>query len=104
MSSEPSLDTNVDDEVVNEVDDVGETSIDEELNGVDERDCVAGDMNVVDEPDRACELCADRGGTGCLDTVRCQSDFSPDGLFLMVGLTSSRLMNTFVRLRALQVR
>ena len=95
IGSEPSVDTNVDDEldeadetnVDDKQDEVGETNVDEELNGVDERDrvCNMGDANTVNEPDRADEARACRGGAGSLDTERCQSSFSPDSLFRKVG-------------------
>ena len=53
------------------------------------------ETDVDDELDRVCLT-----GPGC-DTVRCQSGFSPDGLFRTVGRTSSRLAYAFVRFGAL---
>ena len=48
------------------------------------------ETDVDDELDQVCLT-----GPGC-DTVRCQSGFSPDGLFRTVGRTSSRLAYVFV--------
>jgi hypothetical protein len=101
--------TNVDDEP----DQVsGETNVDDELDQVvgetdvvgDELDQAAGDTSGVDE------TAGDANGAGRVrvagedeldepDTVRCQFCFSPDGLFRIVGWTSST--NALVRLRAL---
>jgi hypothetical protein len=66
---------------------IGDANIEDEL------DQVFGDINGVDERDRKC--------TDDLETVRCQSVFSPDGLFRTVGRASSRFSNAFVRLRRL---
>lgn len=60
-----------------------------------------GDINDDDELDRACTVDACQRGAVDLDTVRCQSGLSPDGLFRSVGRTSSMVLYPFVRLRAL---
>ena len=53
------------------------------------------------EVDRLCLERTCRRGVDCLDTVRCQSGRSPDGLFRTVGRTSSKLANAFVHFSAL---
>ena len=58
----------------------------------------------ANELDRACLGTTSRQwdvGTGELDTVQCQFDFSPNCLFQTVGQTSSRLAYDFERLTAL---
>jgi hypothetical protein len=95
--------TNVDDELDQAS---GETNVDDEL------DQASGETDVVDD-ELDDETVGDANGVGQvrmagedevdemdeLDTVRCQFCFSPDGLFQIMGWTSST--NALVRLRAL---
>lgn len=63
----------------------------------------------ADTEDEDAEIEADRGyppktcrwGVDGLETVRCQSSLSPEGLFRTVGRISSRLLYPFVRFSAL---
>ena len=88
-------DTNVNDELdraTDELDGEGDTSVDEELDhGVEERDGV-DDVADVEEQDT---------GMDDLEMVRSQPRCSPDGLFRIVGRTSSRLLYALVCLSAL---
>lgn len=52
---------------------------------------VVGSLDVADELERECTVDACLRNVEGLETVRCQSGLSPDGLFRSVGRTSSRV-------------
>ena len=80
---------------------MGDAEIEDKEANDEDDDADSKDEDTDIEVDWGCLTETCWWGMDGLDTERCQSTLSPEGLFRMVGRTSSRLLYAFVRFSAL---